>query len=92
MTPFDFIRLIGATFILAYSIAFLDLPFGIARRLRDRFPDSTLLRCPYCLSPWLAAALYIVDRNVIVGYHVVSILAVAGWTLLFYRHTGANHV
>lgn len=92
MTPLDLARFTGAVFILAYSIAFLDLPFGIARRLRERFPDSTLIRCPYCLAPWIAAALYALDHSGLAGYHFVNILAAAGWALLAYRYTGANHV
>lgn len=91
MTPIDLFRLIGAAFLLSYSLAFLDMPFGIARRLRERFPNTKLLGCPYCNVVWIAIVLYAGDRNVLLIYHLNTCLAIGGWAMLAYRHTGANH-
>lgn len=80
-----------ALFQVAYSIAYLDLPFGVMRRIRERTTIGGLLTCIYCLSPWVGVALYVAYQHP-VGRDVVNVLAIAGGGVMWFRYTGGAHV
>lgn len=90
MSPLDLLILTLATFYSAYAIANTHGPFGIFERLRTALPLGGLTACLVCLSVWLAAVFYLLLPTQFSP--VVTVLALAGASVLLYRYTGGSHV
>jgi hypothetical protein len=89
MTLFSFALLFLATFYLSLAITRTSLPFGIADRLRDRYPNLKPLKCIVCCAPYCAVLFYGLYLAQIP--HIIELSAIAGATVLLYRYTGGSH-
>lgn len=90
MNALDLLILTFATFYIAYSIANTDGPFGSFGDLRNKLPLGGLTSCMVCLSPWVAALLYI---TLLAGATwFVWLFAAAGASVFLYRYTGGANL
>lgn len=88
MQPLDFIIYATATWYLSYVITAQDGPFSILEKMRQRM--GGLLSCIYCIAPYIAGIVYVVSRHEEVGYPLVCIFAIAGFSLMLRSYTGAG--
>lgn len=103
MTPFDLLTLALATWYLSYVIVKLDSPFHLLGRARTwataraTLPDGTLqpgsvgdwLSCVYCVSPYVAAVLWLVSLTPLAP--LLYPFAIAGAALLLHKYVGGFH-
>lgn len=82
--PFKFIRLILATWYLAYSFTSTSGPFNVFKNIREQFPLGGLTNCIICLSPYIALGLMLTKPFKI----VLNVFAVAGGAVLLHGYTG----
>lgn len=90
MSAFDYLILALAVWRVSHLISREDGPFYIFKRLRNRLPLGGLTACIYCLSVWIAAALYLLWFTAF--QPVILIFALSAGALMLGSYTGASHV
>lgn len=86
MQPLNLLIIALATFYCAYAISGTHGPWHVFEWLRTHLPLGGLTGCLVCLSPWLAALFYVLMFTPL--YVAVSVLAIAGASVLLWRYTG----
>lgn len=83
MTPFDLLRLILATWWIAYALSNTDGLFKSFKWTREHMPLGGLTACIICLAPWFALILILLNVEI-----VLNVFAVAGGAVLLHGYTG----
>lgn len=66
-----------AVALIAYTLTRKDCPFGICRKLRERFPNVKPLRCTYCAAIWCSFLVVSIPASFLMP------LAIAGLAIFF---------
>lgn len=88
MQPLDLLILTLATWRIAALVSKEDAPFRVMKRIRDRLPEASGIRCVMCVSIW-AAALVLVLWQTPLSF-LVTVAAVSGGALMLARYTGVD--
>jgi hypothetical protein len=90
MQPLDLLIMILAVWRISHMISREDGPFCVFKRLREKLPLGGLTACIYCLSVWIAAALYLLWFTAF--QPVIPIFALSAGALMLGSYTGASHL
>ena len=89
MTPLELLILSIATWRLARLLAAEAGPGQILTKLRERFPLGGVFDCVYCVSIWMAIAVYL--AWLYLPPEIVYVTALSGGAMLLHRYTGGDH-
>jgi hypothetical protein len=88
MSIAELLILACATWYISFVLTRLPGPFGVFARMRER-PQFGIMKCIYCLSFWIAIALYVLMYNDF--EELVWILGICGGAHMLASFTGVNY-